>query len=112
MLRAFFAASSGSSRSSERNDRASVLLPFLIISIGLAVLAWRSWQLSTRMENGVNTLARQYASYSGEITARRVDTAVSAEFAKAGDEWQKIERRMATPTAESLRNWIAQNDWI
>src|SRR3954454_9674460 len=112
MLRAFFAASDGSSRSGERTDRASILLPFLIISIGLGVLAWRSWQLSTRMENGVNTLARQYASYSGEITARRIDTAVAAELAKTSDEWQKIERRMSTPTAESLRGWIGQNDWI
>ena len=53
MVRAFFAATSGSSRSGERTDRASILLPFLIISIGLGVLAWRSWQLSTRMEKGV-----------------------------------------------------------
>src|SRR5437868_10402038 len=112
MLRSFFAASNGSSQSGERNDRASILLSFLIITIGLGVLAWRSWQLSTRMENGVNTLARQYASYSGEITARRIDTAVAVELSKAADEWQKVERRMSTPTAESLRNWIAQNDWI
>ncbi len=112
MLRAFFASSNGSSRSGERGDRASILLPFLIISIGLGVLAFRSWHLSTRMENGVTTLARQYASYSGEISARRTDTAVSAELARAGEEWQKIERRMSTPTAESLRGWIGDNDWI
>jgi signal transduction histidine kinase len=111
MVRAFFASSS-SSRSGERTDRASILLPFLIISIGLVLLAWRSWQLSTRMENGVNTLARQYASYSGEITARRIDTVVAGELQSASDEWQKVERRMSTPTAESLRGWIAQNNWI
>jgi signal transduction histidine kinase len=112
MLRAFFASSNGSSRSGERGDRASILLPFLIISIGLGVLAFRSWHLSTRMENGVTTLARQYASYSGEISARRTDTAVSAELAKANEEWQRIERRMSTPTAESLRGWIGDHDWI
>ncbi len=112
MLRAFFASSQGSSRSGERGDRASILLPFLIISIGLGVLAFRSWHLSTRMENGVTTLARQYASYSGEISARRTDTAISAELAKAAEEWQKIERRMSTPTAESLRGWIGENDWM
>ncbi len=112
MVRAFFAATNGSSRSGERTDRASILLPFLIISIGLGVLAWRSWQLSTRMEKGVNTLARQYASYSGEITARRIDSVVAGELQNASDEWQKVERRMSTPTAESLRGWIAQNDWI
>jgi signal transduction histidine kinase len=112
MLRAFFASSNGSSRSGERGDRASILLPFLIISIGLGVLAFRSWHLSTSMENGVTTLARQYTSYSGEISAKRTDTAVSAQLAKAAEEWQKIERRMSTPTAESLRGWIGQNDWI
>src|ERR1700682_1260830 len=112
MVRAFFAPSSGSSRSGERGDRASILLPFLIISIGLGVLAWRSWLLSTRMESGVDTLARQYASYSGEIAARRIDTVIGAELFKASDEWQKVERRMSTPTAESLRGWIEANDWI
>src|ERR1700686_427427 len=112
MVRAFFAATNGTFRSGERTDRASILLPFLIISIGLGVRASRSWQLSTRMEKGVNTLARQYASYSSEITARRIDSVVAGELQSASDEWQKVERRMSTPTAESLRGWIAKNDWI
>src|SRR5260370_42596282 len=37
---------------------------------------------------------------------------VGGELERASDEWQKVERRMSTATAESLRGWIAQNDWI
>jgi signal transduction histidine kinase len=111
MVRAFFAPSSGSSRG-ERSDRASIILPFLVVSIGLGVLAWRSWVLSGHMETGVDTLARASANYSSEIIARRVDNAVGVELAKAAEEWQKVERRMTTPTAESLRGWIGDYDWI
>jgi len=56
-------------RKGERSDRASILLPFLIISIGLGVLAWRSYVLSARMESGVKTLAMQYAGYTADSTA-------------------------------------------
>ena len=38
------------SRGGERSDRASIVVPFLIIAAGLAMLAWRSYQLSERME--------------------------------------------------------------
>jgi signal transduction histidine kinase len=93
-------------------DSASILLPFLIISIGLGVLAWRSYQLSIRMENGAITLAQQYANYAAEITARRVDTAVRAELFRATEDWQQVERRTAAPTFDALKQWITQNEWI
>jgi signal transduction histidine kinase len=90
----------------------SVLIPFLIISAGLGVLAWRSYELSTRMERGAKTLAIQYAGYAADITARRVDAAVRAEFSRANDEWQQIERRSAEPDDAAIREWINNNEWI
>ncbi|MGZ5475362.1 MAG: sensor histidine kinase [Thermoanaerobaculia bacterium] len=96
----------------ERTDRVSVLVPFLIISAGLGVLAWRSYELSIRMERGANTLAVQYAGYAAEITARRVDAAVRAEFTRANDEWQQIERGANTPDDAAVRRWINNNEWI
>ncbi|HEX9162662.1 MAG TPA: HAMP domain-containing sensor histidine kinase [Thermoanaerobaculia bacterium] len=102
----------GSRSGDERPDRVSVLLPFLIISAGLGVLAWRSYELSIRMERGVNTLAVQYAGYAAEITARRVDAALRAEFAGANDQWQQIERRSETPGDNSVREWLNKNEWI
>jgi signal transduction histidine kinase len=100
------------SRRGGRTDYASILLPFLIISIGLGVLAWRSYQLSIRMERGAKTLAIQYAGYAAEITARRVDTAVRAELFRASEEWQQVERRTPSPTFEALRQWLNGNEWI
>jgi signal transduction histidine kinase len=98
--------------SGRRRDRASILVPFLIISAGLMALAWRSYNLSVKMEQGTNALAEQYARYTAEITARRVDAAVRAEMALASDEWQQVERRVGQPTTASLSAWIAQHDWI
>jgi signal transduction histidine kinase len=95
-----------------KRDRVSILIPFLIISAGLMALAWRSYNLSVKMEHGANTLAEQYAGYAAEITARRVDAAVRAEMALASDEWQQMERRVDRPTNASLSTWIAQHDWI
>ena len=71
------------SRDGERPDHVSILLPLLIISAALGVLAWRSYVLSVRMERGANTLAVQYASYAAEVTARRVDRAVQSVLSKA-----------------------------
>ena len=51
----------------------SALLPLVAISVAFGVLAYRSYQLSERMEQGANTLAIQYVSYSADISARRVD---------------------------------------
>ena len=96
----------------EHPDRVSILLPFLIISAGLGVLAWRSYELSVRMERGANTLAVQYAGYAAEITARRVDAAVRAEFSRVNDEWQQIERGSNAPDDEAVREWIGRNEWI
>jgi signal transduction histidine kinase len=95
-----------------RRDRASILVPFLIISAGLLALAWRSYNLSIRMEQGATALAAQYAGYAADITARRVDAAVRTEMALAYDEWQQVERRVDAPTQASLSAWIAQHDWI
>jgi len=96
----------------DRRDRVSILVPFLIICAGLGVLAWRSYQLSIRMERGANTLAVQFAGYAAEITARRVDAAVRAELSRANDEWQQIERGSNTPDDEAVRQWINSNEWI
>jgi signal transduction histidine kinase len=95
-----------------RRDRASILVPFLIISAGLLALAWRSYNLSVKMEQGANALAEQYAGYAAEITARRVDAALRAEMALASDEWQQMERRVDAPTFASLSTWIEKHDWI
>lgn len=94
-----------------RRDRVSILVPFLIISAGLMALAWRSYNLSVKMEQGATALAEQYAGYAAEITARRVDAAVRAEITQVTDEWQLMERR-AQPTNVSLSAWIKQHDWI
>jgi signal transduction histidine kinase len=111
MVRAFLAKWKGSPRSGDRPDHvSSILVPFLIVTIGLGVLAWRSYVLSERMERGVNTLAMQYAGYAADISARRIDAAVRNELTKASDEWQQVERR--SPSPAELQKWIRDNDWI
>jgi len=98
---------------SERSTRArNVVLPLLIISIALGGLAWRSWQLSRQMEHGANTLATQYAGYAADVTARQLDSAVSAELFNAGEEWQQLERGMVKPTQSALQSWVTGHDWI
>ena len=94
-----------------RRDRVSILVPFLIISAGLMALAWRSYNLSVKMEQGATALAEHYAGFAADITARRVDAAVRAEITLISDEWQQMERR-AHPTTASLSSWINQHDWI
>jgi len=96
----------------DRPLRRSILLPFVIIFIGLGVLAWHSYQLSARLESGVQTLAMQYAGYAAEISARRIDAAVRAEVTRVSDEWQESESRARVPTAGALQDWLIQNDWI
>lgn len=95
-----------------RRDRVSILVPFLIISAGLMALAWRSYNLSVKMEQGATALAEQYAGFAAEITARRVDTAVRTEITQVSDQWQQMERRVPQPTNASLIAWINQHDWI
>jgi len=112
MFRKFIARLRAASHRGDGRESAPVLLPFLIISVGLAVLAWRSYQLSLRMERGANTLAVQYAGYAAEITARRVDTAIRAELFRAAEDWQQTERRSPAPTFEALQQWINSNEWI
>src|SRR5947209_2305988 len=112
MLEALLAKLKPRSRGGERSDRASIVVPFLIIAAGLAMLAYRSYQLSVRMERGANSLAVQYAGYASEITARRTDNAIRTELTHAGEEWQQIERHTSLPTANELQAWINKNDWI
>jgi signal transduction histidine kinase len=112
MLRSLFEKLRPASRHGSRPDHASILVPFLIISAGLGVLAWRSYQLSTRMEKGANMLAEQYAAYAADITARRVDSAVQAELTAAADSWQQIEKRTNPPTSEAVQEWMRRNDWV
>lgn len=99
-------------RLGERRNRVSILLPFLIIAAGLGMLAWRSYQLSERMQRGASTLAIQYAGYAAEITARRTDAAIRSEILSASDEWQQVERRSAAPGVLSLQEWINHYNWI
>jgi signal transduction histidine kinase len=112
MLNAFLSKLRRASRRGGRPDRVSILLPFLLISIGLGVLAWRSYNLSVRTELGAKTLALRYAGYAAEITASRVDAAARAEMGLVADEWQQMERRMDDPTFNALRDWISQHEWI
>jgi Osmosensitive K+ channel histidine kinase len=111
MLRAFVAKWKASPQAGDRPDHVSaILIPFLIVTIGLGVLAWRSYVLSERMERGVNTLAMQYAGYAADIGARRIDGAAANELHRTSEEWQQIERR--TPSSTELQKWISDNDWI
>jgi len=99
-------------RAGDRPDRAaSLLLPVLIIIIGMSVLAWRSYVLSVRTERGTATLAKQYAAYAADITARRVDNAVRNEITRASEDWQQVERRPPV-TMAALQNWMRGHDWI
>ena len=112
MFRSLIAKFTPVSRGGERPDRVSILIPFLIISAALGVLAWRSYELSVRMERGANTMAVQYAGYAAEITARRVDSGLRNELTRAVEEWQQIERYTEAPTYESLSDWVAKKEWV
>jgi signal transduction histidine kinase len=112
MLRTFIAKLKSLPRRGDEPHPPSILFPFLMISIALGFLAWRSYQLSVRMESGANTLAQQYAGYAAEITARRVDAAVRSELSRATEDWQQAERRVPAPTFTMLQDWINANEWI
>jgi signal transduction histidine kinase len=92
-------------------DRVSIIIPFLIISLGLGALAWRSYNLSVRMEQGAAALAGQYAGYAAEITARRIDAAIRSEVTLVSDDWQRTERR-GIPSFALVRTWMDQHPWI
>jgi len=111
MVRNFLAKWKSSPRSGDRPDHvSSILVPFLIVTLALGVLAWRSYVLSERTERGVDTLAMQYAGYAAQIGASRIDAAVANEQSRASEEWQKVERR--SPSSVELQKWIHDNDWI
>ncbi|HEX9981769.1 MAG TPA: HAMP domain-containing sensor histidine kinase [Thermoanaerobaculia bacterium] len=92
--------------------RVSILLPFLIIAIGLGVLAWRSYQLSWKMEEGAKRLALQHARYAADITAKNLDAGARAELVRAAEDWQQSERRVPEPDAALLRDWVQRHDWV
>src|SRR5690349_20195937 len=94
------------SRRGGRPDRVSILLPFLIISIALGALAWRSHVLSVKMERGANQAAQQAAAYAAEIKASRVDAAVATEMLRVSDAWQQNER-VGDPSFPALRDWLS-----
>src|SRR5262249_26632864 len=99
-------------RAGERPEHAaSLVLPVLIIIVGVSVLAWRSYVLSVRTEHGALTLARQYAAYTADISARRIDAFVRNEMQRAGDDWQQVERRPPV-TAAALQAWVRAHEWI
>lgn len=93
-------------------DGASIVLPFLIVSIALGILAWRSYQLSVRMEEGMNTLAIQYLNYAGEVAARRSEGAVRAAIGQAAGDWKLIEKTSGQPSFPLLQRWIEEHSWI
>ena len=93
-------------------DGASIVLPFVIVSIALGILAWRSYQLSVRMEEGMNTLAIQYLSYAGEVAARRSEGAVHAAISQASEDLKRIEQTTGQPSFPSLQRWVDAHPWI
>lgn len=98
-----------------QSSRAStyVLLPFAILAIALAFFAFRSYQLSVRMERGVYDLGILYLDYAAEIAARRGDSAVRDEMLRVSEEWQQYERTAESdPTETALQEWIERNEWI
>lgn len=95
-----------------RQDRVRILLPFFIISLGLGALAWRSYNLSVRMEQGANGVAEQYAAYAAEITQSRVDSAIRAEMSSVAEQWQQMERRVDAPNFAMLSSWTSEHKWI
>src|SRR4051812_18559862 len=111
MVRNLLAKWKSSPHSGDRRDHvSSILVPFLIVTLALGVLAWRSYVLSERTERGVDTLAMQYAGYAAQIGASRIDVAVGNEQSAASEGWQQVERR--SPSSTELQKWILDNDWI
>jgi signal transduction histidine kinase len=111
MVRDFLAKWKSSPRSGDQPDHvSSILVPFLIVTLALGVLAGRSYILSERTERGVDTLAMQYAGYAAQISASRIDAAVGNEQSRASEQWQKAERH--SPSSATLQTWIRDNDWI
>ncbi|HVT45936.1 MAG TPA: HAMP domain-containing sensor histidine kinase [Thermoanaerobaculia bacterium] len=93
-------------------DRASIVIPFFVISIALGVLAYRSYHLSVRMERGLDSLSIQYLAYAAEVTARRADSTVRNTMNGTLEDWHEIERGNPNPDFESLQQWVGDNDWI
>lgn len=92
--------------------RASVIIPFLAIAIALGVLAFRSYNLSVRMEQGLNSFAVRSIWYAAEVIARRSDVAANAQMFRASDSWQQVERNHPQPDFDNLQQWLDKHPWI
>lgn len=92
--------------------RTPIVIPFVVITVALLILAFRSYQLSVRMERSLDSLAIQYLEYASEITAQRTDAASRAETFRVSEQWQQIERLGQGPSFESLQKWLRANPWI
>ncbi|HEX7154742.1 MAG TPA: HAMP domain-containing sensor histidine kinase [Thermoanaerobaculia bacterium] len=112
MIRDFIERFKHASRGGGGRSRVSILLPFVIIAAGLSVLAWRSYQLSRKMEEGAKRLALQHARYAADITAINLDAAARSEIARAAEDWQQAERRVPEPDSALLRDWVERHDWV
>ncbi|HVT02763.1 MAG TPA: HAMP domain-containing sensor histidine kinase [Thermoanaerobaculia bacterium] len=92
--------------------RAPIVLPFVIITAALLILANRSYQLSIQMERSLDSLAIQYLEYASEITAQRTDAASRAETFRVSEQWQQIERLREGPSFGSLQKWLKASPWV
>ena len=97
--------------SSRPQTHASVIIPFLVISIAFAALAHRSYQLSVRMEKSLNSFAVHYLVYAAEVSARRTDVAAANERFTAHEQLQQLERTIA-PDFDALQNWLDRHPWV
>jgi signal transduction histidine kinase len=95
-----------------RATRASIVIPFIIISLALAVLAYRSYQLSVRMERGLTTLAVQYLGYAAEMTAHRADAAIREQIDNAREDWRQYERSAGVMDYSAVQQWTLRHPWI
>ena len=93
-------------------NRASIVVPFIVISLALAVLAYRSYQLSVRMERGLDTLSVQYLGYAAEISASRADSAVNGLMTAASEDWRQMERSAREIDYTALQQWTLRHPWL
>lgn len=92
--------------------RASIIFPFIIIAAALSVLAWRSHQLSVRMEGGLTALAVQYLGYAAELTATRADAQMRDLMLEAAEDFRLLERSSGTADFTALQQWTLRHGWI
>ncbi|HEY0592965.1 MAG TPA: HAMP domain-containing sensor histidine kinase [Thermoanaerobaculia bacterium] len=91
--------------------RPYIVIPFLLVAGGLAVLSWHSYQLSARTERALGDLSVQYLHHAAEISASKADAVVSSTMFQAAEEWQMAERG-SSPSRASIEQWLGRNRWI